>query len=336
MRAMVVTKAGGPLSLEDRPVPKPGRGQVRIKVHACGICHSDQFVHDALWPGLALPRVPGHEVAGTVDEVGDGVTHLRPGQKVGVGWYGGYCGTCAACRSGDKVLCENGAVTGISHDGGYQEFMLAPVDSVALVPEGMPFAEAAPLLCAGVTTYNALRNSPARSGDLVAVQGLGGLGHLGVQFARAMGFRVAAVSGGSDKEGFARQLGAHVYVDSRAEDPAAALQRHGGASVILATAPDGPSISKLVPGLGRNGCLIVVGAAMEPIQVGAIDLISGRRRIQGWPSGNAQDSTDTMAFAALHGVKTMIETFPLRKADDAYARMIEGKPRFRAVLVTEG
>ena len=198
MRAMVVTKAGGPLHHEDRPVPNPGPGQVRIKVHACGICHSDKFVHDGLWPGLALPRVPGHEVAGVIDAVGDGAAHLKKGQRVGVGWYGGHCGTCAACRSGDVVLCETGPVTGISHDGGYQEFMLAPADSVAMVPDGMPLAEAAPLLCAGVTTYNSLRNSPARPGDLVAVQGLGGLGHLGVQFARAMGFRVAAVSGGPD------------------------------------------------------------------------------------------------------------------------------------------
>ena len=305
-------------------------------MHACGVCHSDMFVHDALWPGLALPRVPGHEVSGVVEEIGEGVTGLWPGQRVGVGWYGGHCGTCSACRSGDAMLCETGPVTGISHDGGYQESMLAPADAVAMLPEGMAFDEAAPLLCAGVTTYNALRNSPARPGDLVAVQGLGGLGHLGVQFARAMGFRVAAVSGGSDKEKFARKLGAHLYVDSRAGDPAAALQKHGGASVILATAPDGPSISRLVPGLGRNGCLVVVGAPMEPIQLSAIDLISGRRRVQGWPAGTAQDSTETMAFAALHGVKTMIETFPLRKADEAYARMIGGKARFRAVLVTEG
>jgi D-arabinose 1-dehydrogenase-like Zn-dependent alcohol dehydrogenase len=333
---MVVTKPGGPLHHEDRPVPNPGPGQVRVKVHACGICHSDKFVHDALWPGLALPRVPGHEVAGVIDAVGEGVTRLKPGQKVGVGWYGGHCGACPACLAGDIVLCENGPVTGISHDGGYQEFMLAPADAVAMVPDGMPFAEAAPLLCAGVTTYNSLRNSPARPGDLVAVQGLGGLGHLGVQFARAMGFRVAAVSGGSGKEKFARDLGAHVYIDSRAGDPGEALQKHGGASVILATAPDGPAISKLVPGLGRNGCLVIVGAAMEPIQVNAVDLISARRRLQGWPSGSAQDSTDTMAFAALHGIKTMVETFPLAKADDGYARMIGGKARFRAVLITEG
>jgi len=335
MKAMAVTKARGPLSSQERPVPEPGRGQVRIKVHACGVCHSDKLVHDAYWPGLVLPRVPGHEVAGVIDAAGADVTHLRPGQRVGVGWYAGACGACPACAAGDPLLCVKHLVTGISHDGGYQEYMLAAADAVALVPDGMPFADAAPLLCAGVTTFNSLRNSPARPGDLVAVQGVGGLGHVGVQFAAAMGFRVAAVSGGADKEAFARMLGAHDYIDSRAVDPADALQKLGGASVILATAPDAPSIAKLLRGLGRNGCLLIVGAPSEPITVSVGDLISGRRRIQGWPSGVAKDSTDTMAFAALHGIKPMIETFPLAKADDAYACMIEGRARFRAVLVTE-
>jgi D-arabinose 1-dehydrogenase-like Zn-dependent alcohol dehydrogenase len=332
MKAMVVRKAGGPFVAETRDVPKPGPGQVRVRVRACGVCHSDVLVHEALWQGLKLPRVPGHEIAGVVDAPGDGVVGLEVGRRVGIGWFGGRCGWCASCRRGDFVLCENGQITGISFDGGYEEYVVAPAEAIARIPDSLSFADAAPLLCAGVTTFNSLRNSTGRAGDLVAVQGIGGLGHLGVQFARAMGFRVAAITSGDDKVALAKKLGAHEIVDTKVGDVGAALQKLGGASVILATAPDAKSVSALVPGLARNGTLVVVGAPLEPLQVSALDLLAWRRRIQGWPSGTAEDSTDTMAFAALHGIKPMIETFPLDRAADAYRRMLEGKVRFRAVI----
>jgi len=332
MKAAVVVEPGAKLRLEERPIPEPKAGQVRVKVHACGVCRSDRLVVEALWPGIALPRVPGHEIAGVVDAVGPGVRGVEPGRRVGVGWRGGHCGLCAACREGDFPLCENGTITAISYDGGYQEHVVVPAESLASIPDGMGFPEAAPLLCAGVTTYNALRNAPARSGDLVAISGLGGLGHLGVQFARAMGFRVAALSRGTGKEDSARKLGAHEYIDTTVGDPAAALQAIGGAKVILATAPEASETAKLIPGLGREGCLLVVGAPHEPMPVSVVDLIARRRSIRGWPSGSAQDSTDTMVFAALHGVRATIETFPLECAGDAYAHMISGKVRFRAVI----
>jgi D-arabinose 1-dehydrogenase-like Zn-dependent alcohol dehydrogenase len=332
MKAMVVRAAREPLVLEERPLPEPGRGEVRIRVHACGVCHSDQFVTEGLWPGLVLPRVPGHEVAGVVDAVGEGVTTLRPGERVGVGWHGGHDGVCRACLQGHFIHCESGRITGVTTDGGYAEAMVSPAVAVAPLPDALGFAEAAPLLCAGVTTFNALRNSGARSGDLVAVHGLGGLGHLGVQYARAMGFEVIAIARGSEKEAFARELGASRYLDGEREDVAAALSQRGGARVILATAPSAEAISRLVPGLGIEGCLLIVAAPFEPMQIGAIDLIGRSSRIQGWASGTAADSTDALAFAARNGVRPLIERFPLTDAQAAVDRMLSGKARFRAVL----
>jgi alcohol dehydrogenase/propanol-preferring alcohol dehydrogenase len=334
MESMVVRSPNEPLVPEDRALPEPGPGQVRVRVHACGICHSDQFVTHALWPDLELPRVPGHEVAGVVDALGEGVDHVKVGDRVGLGWHGGHDGTCDVCLTGRFIHCRNAQITGISFDGGYAEYLTAPAVGLASIPDGLGFAEAAPLLCAGVTTFNALRNSGARSGDLVAVQGLGGLGHLGVQYANAMGFEVAAISRGTDKEEFARKLGAQHYLDSNRENFTETLTRLGGAKVILATAPHAKSISALVPGLGLEGCLLIVAAPFDPIEIGAIDLLSRDARVQGWSSGTATDSTDAMAFAAKHGVRPMIETFPLADADKALEAMSSGSVRFRAVLDT--
>jgi len=332
MRAAVVVKAGTDFEIQEREIPAPGPGQVRIRVQACGICFSDHYVKDGLWPGLIYPRVPGHEVAGVIDEVGAGVTTWKRGQRVGVGWYGGHDGTCEQCRRGDFALCANGHVTGITYDGGYQEYMIASEQSLALMPDSLDAAEAAPLLCAGITTFNSLRHSGAGPGDLVAIQGIGGLGHLGIQFASKFGYRVAAVSRGKENEQLARKLGAHIYVDSAAGSPAEALQKLGGARVILATAPSGKSMSGLINGLGPGGKMVVVGASMEPIEVLPIQLIGGRKSIQGWPSGTATDSEDTLRFAQLTGVRTMIEKFPLEKVSQAYARMTSGKAQYRVVL----
>jgi D-arabinose 1-dehydrogenase-like Zn-dependent alcohol dehydrogenase len=335
MKAMVVRAARRPLVAEERPLPEPGAGQVRIRVHACGVCHSDHFVTEGLWPGLVLPRVPGHEVAGVVDAVGAGVASLRRGDRVGVGWHGGHDGSCRACLEGSFIHCEAARITGVTMDGGYAEALIAPAVAVAPLPDELDFAEAAPLLCAGVTTFNALRNSGARSGDRVAVQGLGGLGHLGVQYAREMGFEVVAIARGAEKEELALRLGASRYLDSEREGAAAALAAQGGARVILATAPSAEAIAQLVPGLGIEGCLLVVAAPFEPMQIGAIDLISRSRRIQGWPSGTAADSADALAFAARRGVRPIVETFPLAEAQAAVDRMMSGKARFRAVLEME-
>jgi alcohol dehydrogenase/propanol-preferring alcohol dehydrogenase len=335
MKAMVV-RAPQALSLEEREIPKPGPREVRVKVHACGVCHSDHFVTDGLWPGLAFPRVPGHEVAGVVDATGAEVTRFRAGDRVGIGWHGGHDGTCDVCLQGKFIHCRNASITGISFDGGYQEYLVAPETALARVPDGLDFAEAAPLLCAGVTTFNALRNAGARPGDLVGVQGLGGLGHLGVQYAGAMGFEVVAISRGRDKEAQARALGAHHFVDATRGDFAEAMAGLGGAKVILATAPHAASISALVPGLGLGGCLLIVAAPFEPIQVGAIDLLSRDARVQGWSSGSATDSTDAMAFAAKHGVRAWIERFPLSEAPRAVEAMMKGTVRFRAVLEIGG
>ncbi len=332
MKAVQVAKAGGKFEMVERAVPQPGRGQVRIKVEACGICHSDALVKEGHWPGLQYPRVPGHEVAGRIDAVGPEVSLWKPGQRAGVGWHGGHCFICDACRRGDFLLCAAGKITGFSFDGGYEQYMVAPAEAVAAIPENLPAEEAAPLLCAGITVYNALRHSGARAGDLVAVQGIGGLGHLGIQYARQMGFRTVAIGRNPDKEPLARQLGAHDYVDSAAGDPAQALQKLGGARVILATAPDAKSMSAVVEGLGVDGKLLVVGASTEPLTVTPLQLIHNRRTIQGWPSGTAKDSEDTMRFSALTGVRPMIERFPLDKAAEAYERMITGKARFRVVL----
>jgi len=332
MKTMVVRAAREPIVREERPLPEPGRGQVRIHVHACGVCHSDTFVTEGLWPGLVLPRIPGHEVAGVVDAVGEGVTTLRRGDRVGVGWHGGHDGTCRACLEGKFIHCEQARITGVTMDGGYAEALIAPAVAVAPLPDGIGFAEAAPLLCAGVTTFNALRNSGARSGDLVAVLGLGGLGHLGVQYAKAMGYEVVAIARGADKDEFARKLGASRYLDSEREDAAAALAARGGARVILATAPSAAAIAALVPGLGIEGCLLIVAAPSEPMQIGPIDLITRTRRIQGWASGTAAASADALAFAARTGVRPIIERFALEEAQAALDRMMSGKARFRAVL----
>jgi D-arabinose 1-dehydrogenase-like Zn-dependent alcohol dehydrogenase len=332
MKAVQISEPGGKFELVERPIPQPARGQVRIKVEACGICHSDVLVKEGGWPGLQYPRVPGHEIAGRIDAVGADVTLWKPGQRVGLGWYGGHCFQCDPCRRGDFVNCENAKITAISFDGGYQEYMVAPAEGVAAMPDDLPAAEAAPLLCAGITVFNSLRNSHARAGDLVAVQGIGGLGHLGIQYARQMGFRTVAIGRGADKQPLAKKLGAHEYIDTGAGAPAAALQKLGGANVILATAPDSKSISALVDGLAVNGTLLVVGASFESLTITPVQLINGRKALQGWASGTGKDSEDTLRFSSLTGVRPMIEKYPLEKAAEAYQQMISGKARFRVVL----
>jgi D-arabinose 1-dehydrogenase-like Zn-dependent alcohol dehydrogenase len=332
MKAVQISKAGGNFELVERNIPDPGRNQVRIKVEACGICHSDALVKEGYWPGIQYPRVPGHEIAGRIDAVGADVTNWTPSQRVGVGWHGGHDFTCKFCRRGDFINCSNEKITGITFDGGYAEYMISPAEAVAAIPDDLSAADAAPLLCAGITVYNALRNSGARPGDLVAVQGIGGLGHLGVQYAKQMGFRTVAIGRGKDKEALARKLGATHYVDTAAGDPAAELQRFGGAHVILATAPDSKSMSAVFNGLTRNGKLIVVGAGSESLAVTPLQLIMGRTTLQGWASGTAMDSEDTMQFSSLTGVRPMIEKFALEKAAEAYEQMISGRARFRVVL----
>lgn len=332
MRAMQVARPGGPFELVEREIPEPAAGWVRIRVEACGICHSDSLVKEGHWPGLKYPRVPGHEVVGVVEAVGAGVMPWKLGQRVGVGWHGGHCGQCDACRSGDFFACTVALkITGISFDGGYAEYMVAPAIALALVPEDLSPVEAAPLMCAGITTYNALRNSPARPGDVVAVLGLGGLGHLGVQYAAKMGFKTVAIARGTDKEPLARQLRARHYIDSQAQDPAAELQKLGGAKVILATVTNGDAMSAVQGGLAVNGTLIVIGAA-QSMQVSPLLLISGRRSVKGWYSGTAADSEATLAFSVLAGVRSMNEVFPLADTAAAYERMESGKARFRVVL----
>ena len=332
MKAVQVSKPGGNFELVEKDIPEPGRNQVRIKVEACGICHSDTLVKEGHWPGIQYPRVPGHEIAGRIDTVGADVTNWKPGQRVGVGWHGGHDFTCNSCRRGDFINCQNEKITAISYDGGYQEYMIAPVEAVAAIPDDLPAPEAAPLLCAGITVFNALRNSGARPGDLVAVQGIGGLGHLGIQYARQMGFRTLAIGRGKEKEALARKLGAFHYVDTAGGDPVVELQKLGGAHVILATAPDSKSMSALVNGLSKNGKLVVVGAGSDPLAVTPIQLIGGRSTLQGWASGIATDSEDTMQFSALTGVRPMIEKYPLEKAAEAYDQMVSGRARFRVVL----
>jgi len=332
MKAAQISTPRGNWEIVERDIPEPAAGQVRIKVEACGVCHSDMLVKDGLWPGLKYPRIPGHEIAGRVDAVGTGVSDWTLGQRVGVGWHGGHCFRCDPCRRGDFILCQNGKVTGITHDGGYAEYMISPAEAVAAMPDELPAAEAAPLLCAGITVFNSLRNSGARGGDLVGVQGVGGLGHLGIQYAARMGFVTVALNRGKEKQSLAEKLGARHYIDTTAGNPAEGLKKLGGARVILATAPDAKSISVLVGGLGPNGKLLVVAAAMEPISISAFDLIGGRRSVQGWPSGTAKDSEDTLQFSAFAGVRPMIEKFPLAKVADAYDSMATGKARFRAVL----
>ncbi|HEY2987129.1 MAG TPA: alcohol dehydrogenase [Candidatus Binatia bacterium] len=333
MRAVQVSRPNGPFELIEREMPEPGNGSVRIKVEACGICHSDSFVKEGTWPGIAYPRVPGHEVAGTIDAVGAGVPGWKPGQRVGVGWYGGHCGYCDSCRRGDFVMCQiDPQATGITRDGGYADYMIASAGALALIPENLSAVEAGPLMCAGITTFNSLRNSGARPGDVVAVLGIGGLGHLGVQFAARMGFKTVAIARGRDKEPLARELGARHYIDSQAQDPAAELVKLGGAKIILATATSGKAMNAVVGGLSVNGKLIALGAAAEPLEIPPTLLIMGRRSIVGWPSGSSIDSEDTLSFSALAGVRPMTEVFPLDRAAEAYDRMMGGKARFRVVL----
>jgi len=333
MRVAEVPRAGADFEIVERDVPSPGPGQVRIKVAACGICFSDHFVKDGQWPGLTYPRVPGHEVAGVIDAVGAGVTAWKEGDAAGVGWHGGQDNTCAACRAGDFVNCASQIITGFAYDGGYQEYMVAPVEAVARIPGGFDPAEAAPLFCAGVTTYNALRHAGVMPGDLVAVQGIGGLGHLGIQFANKAGYRVAAVGRGRENEPLAKRLGAHAYIDSKAVNAAEELQKLGGAKLILATAPSSKAMSEIFHGLGPNGKLLVVGADAQALEIPSVALIMGKRSVQGWASGTPSDSEDTLRFAALSGIRPMIERFPLEKVGEAYERMKSGQAQFRVVLI---
>jgi D-arabinose 1-dehydrogenase-like Zn-dependent alcohol dehydrogenase len=332
MKVVQVAKAGGALEVVERDLPEPKARQVRIKVQACGVCHSDMFTVTGAYPGIQYPRVPGHEVVGIIDAVGADVPDWKKGARVGVGWHGGHCGHCHSCRRGDFLTCATGQIPGISYDGGYAEYMIAPFEALAAVPEELTSEDAAPLLCAGITTFNALRHSGAHAGDLVAILGIGGLGHLGVQFAARMGFRTVAIARGADKGPLARKLGAHVYIDSTNQDPAAELTRLGGAKLILTTVTDAKTMSAAVPGLGIDGKLLVVGASPEAIEVSPLALIGARRAVAGWPSGTAPDSEDTLNFSVLSSVRPMIETYPLAKAGEAYARMMSGKARFRVVL----
>jgi D-arabinose 1-dehydrogenase-like Zn-dependent alcohol dehydrogenase len=332
---MTVAQIGGPgaeFQIVEREIPEPDVGHVRIKVQACGVCHSDAFTKDGLWPAIEYPRVPGHEVAGIIDEVGAGVSGWNHGQRVGVGWHGGHDSTCLQCRRGDFRNCRNRKIPGISYDGGYQQYMLAPVEALVAIPETLNDAEAAPLLCAGMTTFNALRHSGALPGELVAIQGIGGLGHLGIQFANKSGYKVAAIGRGSESDALARKLGASVYIDSKSTNAAEALRDLGGAQAILATAPSSKAMSELVDGLAPNGKLIVVGVAPDPIEVTPVQLISGVRTLQGWVAGTPTESEDTLRFAELTGARPIIETYPLEKAAEAYARMISGNARYRVVL----
>ena len=332
MRVAQITKPGAGFQIVEREIPAPQAGQVRIKVQACGVCHSDVLTVEGSWPGIQYPRVPGHEVAGIIDEVGVGVSEWKKGQRVGVGWHGGQDNTCLQCRRGDFRNCKNLKVTGISYDGGYQEYMLAPVEALAAIPENLSDADAAPLLCAGIATFNALRHSGALPGDLVAVLGIGGLGHLGIQFANKFGYKAAAIGRGPENATLAEKLGASVYIDSKSTNAAEALQKLGGAQVILGTAPSSKAMSELIDGLGPNGKLMVMGLSFDPMEVTPAQLISGNRTIQGWAAGTPTDSEDTLRFAELTGVRPMIETYPLENAGEAYARMMSGKAQFRVVL----
>jgi D-arabinose 1-dehydrogenase-like Zn-dependent alcohol dehydrogenase len=331
MRVVQVSRAGGSLEVVERPVPEPGPQTVRVKVDACGICHSDALTREGLFPGIEYPRVPGHEAAGVIDAVGPDVRGWQPGQRVGVGWNGGYCGWCDPCRRGAFFACVRGQTTGVSYDGGYADYMIAPASALAAIPDELSAQDAAPLLCAGLTTFNALRSSGARPGEVVAVLGVGGLGHLGIQYAARMGYRTVAIARGTDKETLARKLGASEYIDSRAQDPSAELQKLGGAAAILATATSGEAMSAVQDGLAVNGTMLVIGAA-PTMQISPISLLMGCRSIKGWYSGTSIDTQDTMAFSARSGVRSMNETYPLDRAAEAYERMMSGKARFRVVL----
>lgn len=332
MKVVQISKPNGPFELVERDVPIPGPHQIRLRVEACGVCHSDAFVKFGAFPGMTFPRVPGHEIAGRVDAIGPEVTAWKVGDRVGVGWHGGHCWECDACRRGLFVNCSAAKVTGISHDGGYGEYAVVPAESAARIPDAISAVDAGPLLCAGVTSYNSLRNSGARPGDTVAVQGIGGLGHLALQYAARMGFRVVALSTGSDKAGLAKELGAHEYIDTAKVPAAEGLQALGGADVVLATAPHASAIASTLGGLKSRGKLLVVAAAAEPLSIPVFPLLSGKS-VAGWPSGSAIDSEDTMRFSALTGVRPRTETFKLEQAEEAFAKMMENKVRFRAVLV---
>jgi D-arabinose 1-dehydrogenase-like Zn-dependent alcohol dehydrogenase len=335
MRVAQVSWAKGPFEIVERDIPDPGAGQVRIKVQACGVCHSDSYTKEGLWPGITFPRVPGHEVIGTIDAIGPEVHGWKTGDRAGVGWHGGHCGHCHACRHGDSFGCETESlVTGVSHDGGYAEYMIAPAESVAHVPHNLSAVDGGPLMCAGVTTFNALRHSGAGPGDVVAILGIGGLGHLAVQYARKLGFKTVAVARGDDKASLADDLGAHLYIDSQAEDPAVALQELGGAKAILATATSAEAMSQIQGGLALNGTLMVIGA-VPSLSADSLFLLRGRRSIKGWYSGIASDSEDTLAFSILNDVKSMNEVYPLSRVTEAYDRMMSGHARFRAVLTME-
>lgn len=337
MRAVQVSRAGGPLELVERPIPSPGSKQVRIKVQACGICHSDLMTKDGLFAGIQYPRVPGHEVIGVIDAVGPDVPpRWQAGQRVGVGWHSWHCGYCDVCRRGNFFACQTGVqVTGISLDGGYADYMIAPTTALAALPADLAPADAAPLMCAGLTTYNALRHCGARAGDLVAILGIGGLGHLGVQYAAKMGFRTVAIARGAEKEPLAKQLGAAYYIDSKSSDPAQELQRLGGASAVIATVTHGPAMSATIEGIRPKGRLMVLGAADTPLEVAPLSLIMGRRSVEGWYSGTSIDAEDTLAFSAQTGVRSMNETIPLERAAEGFERMASGKARFRVVLTME-
>jgi len=332
MKAMQIPKAGADFNYVDLDKPSPSKNEVLIKVEACGICHSDAFVKEGTMPGIEYPRVPGHEVVGTIESLGTNISNWSRGQRVGVGWHGGHCFECEPCRKGDFINCKNARITGISFDGGYAEYMTAPASALAAIPDSLSSAEAAPLLCAGITTFNALRNSNLKPGDLVAVQGIGGLGHLGVQYAHKFGCEVAALSRGTDKKELAMDLGADHYIDTEKVDVSEALQKLGGAKVILATAPNSEAISSVVNGLGIDGTLMIVGAVAEPMEISPFQLIMGRKSVKGWPSGTAKDSEDTLDFSALTDITPTIETYPLKQANEAYARMINNEARFRVVL----
>jgi D-arabinose 1-dehydrogenase-like Zn-dependent alcohol dehydrogenase len=333
-RAFQVKSAGGDFELVEREFPEPGTGHVRIRVQACGVCHSDSLTKFGLFPGIAYPRVPGHEVAGIVDAVGTSVHIFKAGQRVGLGWHGGHCFYCTPCRKGDFILCENQKISGISYDGGYADYVIAPANALALIPDDLSNEDAAPLMCAGVTTYNSLRHSGARPGDLVAVLGIGGLGHLGVQFAAKSGYHTVAIARGQDKGRLAKELGAHHYIDSTAQDVAAELQKLGGAAVILSTLTDAAALAGAVGGLGPNGKLVIVGVLEKPLELNTVPLILANRSVAGWASGTGMDSEDTLNFSSLTGVRPTIETYPLEKAPEAFDRMMSGKARFRVVITT--
>lgn len=329
-----VQKAGGPLTVVNREVRDPAAGEVRVRVQACGVCHSDSLTVNGALPFIQYPRVPGHEIVGIVDSVGPDVPQWSTGQRVGIGWYGGHCGRCEPCRRGDHVACQNASIPGLTYDGGYAEYVVVPAEALAAIPDSLASAEAAPLLCAGITTFNSLRNTGARPPDTVAILGMGGLGHLGIQFAAKMGFNTVAIARGADKEKFARELGARHYIDSTTSDVSASLQKLGGARVILATVTDADAMSAAMGGLGYKGEFVILGVPGKPVQAAVLGLVLQRQSIRGWPSGTSIDSEDTLKFSEISGVLPLIEKYPLDKAGEAYDRMMSGKARFRVVLET--